>query len=311
MAFISFFARRLFGIMIVVFSVSIFMFILLRSIPGDPARLLAGFDAPPQVVEQIREKYGLNDPLPIQLIKYLGNLLTFNLGISIRTDNPVLSEILARLPYTIYLSIVSLAIAIAVGIPLGAYAALRKDSTLDYLVTAFASLGTAMPTFWLGLMLIFLFAVQLKLLPAGGADSPYSILLPALTLSISVMSPIVKTTRFTFLEVMREDFVKLARAKGLSKNKVIFKHIMRNAMIPVLTVIGLQLGNLMRGAVITETVFAWPGIGRLVVDSIFARDYPMVQGAIFILALMYALINLAVDSLYAVVDPRIRLGGAA
>ena len=311
MGAISFFTKRLIGIAIVVLSVSIFMFILLRSIPGDPARLLAGFDAPPEVVQQIRERYGLNDPLPLQLAKYLENLLTFNLGTSVRTDTPVLNEVMSRLPYTLYLSLASLAIAIAVGIPLGAYAALKKDSIMDYVATGLTSIGTAMPTFWLGLMLILFFAVQLKCLPAGGAESASSIILPALTLSLPVMAPITKTTRFTFLEVLREDFVKLAKAKGLRKKTVIFKHVLRNAMLPVLTVVGLQMGNLMRGAVITETVFAWPGVGRLVVDSIFARDYPMVQGAIFILALIYAFINLAVDSLYAAVDPRIRLGGGA
>lgn len=310
MSMIRFFAKRLIGVAVVVLSVSIFMFILLRSIPGDPARLLAGFDAPPEVVQQIRERYGLNDPLPIQLAKYMENLLTLNLGTSIRTDAPVISEVVARLPYTLYLSIASLAIAVAIGIPLGAYAALKKDSLPDHIATALTSVGTAMPTFWLGLMLILLFAVQLKWLPAGGAEGASSIVLPAITLSLPVMAPIIKTTRFTFLEVLREDFVKLAKAKGLKKRTVIFKHVLRNAMIPVLTVIGLQLGNLMRGAVITETVFAWPGVGRLVVDSIFARDYPMVQGAIFVLALIYAFINLAVDSLYAAVDPRIRLGGA-
>jgi len=311
MSIVKFFVKRLIGVAVVVLSVSIFMFLLLRSVPGDPARLLAGFDAPPQVVEQIRERYGLSDPLPVQLLKYLENLLTFNLGTSIRTDSPVLSEIASRLPYTIYLSAASLLIAVAAGVPLGIYAALKKDSFIDYIATALTSLGTAMPTFWLGLMLILLFAVQLKILPAGGADSPSSILLPSLTLSLPVMAPIVKTTRFAFLEVLKEDFVKLAKAKGLRRRTVIFKHVLKNAMIPVITVIGLQLGNLMRGAVITETVFAWPGVGRLVVDSIFARDYPMVQGAIFVLALIYAFINLAVDSLYAAVDPRIRLGGGA
>ncbi|MCI4396348.1 MAG: ABC transporter permease subunit [Desulfurococcales archaeon] len=311
MAAIGFFGKRLIGVAVVVISVSIFMFVLLRSIPGDPARLLAGFDAPPEVVEQIKERYGLNDPLPVQLIKYLENLFTLNLGTSVRTDSPVIVEILHRLPYTLYLSAAALFIAVAIGVPLGAYAALKKDSPIDYFVTALISVGTAMPTFWLGLMLILLFSVQLKLLPAGGAGNPSSIILPAITLSLPVMAPIAKTTRFTFLEVLKEDFVKLAVAKGLRRKTVIFKHVMKNAMVPVVTVLGLQLGNLMKGAVITETVFAWPGIGRLVVDSIFARDYPMVQGAIFVLALIYALINLAVDSLYAAIDPRIRLGGAS
>lgn len=309
MSLVTYIIKRFFGIILVVLTVSVFMFILLRSIPGDPARLLAGFDAPPEVVEQIRAKYGLDQPLVNQLFTYVSNLLRLDLGNSIRMDTPVAQEVLSRLPNTIYLAIASLSLALLVGVPLGAYAALKKDSKFDYAVTALTSLGIAMPTFWLGLMLILLFSVTLKLLPAGGSGTPSHIILPSITLALPVMSPIIKTTRFTVLELLNEDFVKIARAKGLKWRKVLFRHVLRNALVPVTTVAGLQLGNLMRGAVITETVFAWPGVGRLVVDAIFARDYPLVQGAIFVLALIYATINFGVDILYSALDPRIRVGG--
>ncbi|PUA33494.1 MAG: peptide ABC transporter permease [Zestosphaera tikiterensis] len=309
MTFFKFLIYRIVGIFVTVVTIIAFLFLLLRSIPGDPARLLAGFDATPEVIEQIRMKYGLNKPLHEQLITYFLNVIRLDLGISIRTDTPVVSEVLSRLPNTLTLSFASLAIAVTIGLPLGAIAAVKKDSFVDLIATALVTLGTAIPTFWLGLMLILFFSVYLRVLPAGGTGTPTHIVLPAVTLSLPVMAPIIKTSRYATLEILSQDFVKLAKAKGLSNGVVLFKHVLRNTLIPVVTVVGLQLGNLMRGAVITETVFAWPGVGKLVVDAIFARDYPMVQGAIFILALLYASINFLVDLTYVVIDPRTRVGG--
>ncbi len=309
MRFFKFIIYRLAGIFVTVITITAFLFILLRSIPGDPVRLLAGFDASPEVVEQIRVKYGLDKPLHEQFITYFLNLIRLDMGVSIRTDTPVVFEILSRLPNTLVLSFTSLAIAITIGLPLGVVAAVKKNSLTDLIATTLIALGTAIPTFWLGLTLIFLFSVYLRILPAGGTGTPLHIILPAVTLSLPVTAPIIKTSRYVALEVLQQDFVKLARAKGLSNRAVLFKHVLRNTLIPVITVVGLQLGNLMRGAVITETVFAWPGVGKLVVDAIFARDYPMVQGAIFILALLYALTNFIVDLTYIAIDPRIRVGG--
>ncbi|MEM0015256.1 MAG: ABC transporter permease [Zestosphaera sp.] len=305
-----FLLKRFFSILTTVLCVTLLLFVLLRTIPGDPARLLAGFDAPPEVVAEIRVKYGLDKTLPEQLLNYMVNLARLDLGKSIRTDSSVASEVLSRLPNTLTLTLTSLSLSLGVGIPLGVVAAVRRNTWIDYAVTALVSAGIAMPTFWFGLILMFVFAVNLKLLPAGGSGTPAHLLLPTLTLMLPVMSPIVKTTRFSMLEALGQDFVKVARAKGLKQSAVLFKHVLRNALVPVATVAGLQLGVLMRGAVITETIFAWPGVGKLVVDAIFARDYPMVQGAIFILALIYSLINLAVDILYTVIDPRVRVGGA-
>jgi len=307
MPFLTYILKRLVGVFFVVLSVTLILFILIRSVPGDPARVLAGFDAPPDVVEEIRRRYGLDRSLPEQLVMYMINLMKLDLGKSIRTDAPVVYEVMARLPNTVVLAVVSMAIALAVGIPLGTLAAIKRETWVDYVITSLTVLGTSIPTFWLGLMLILLFAVQLRLLPAGGSGTPAHIILPAVTLALPMSAPIVRATRSSVLEVLNQDFVRAARSKGLGEGKVLFKHVLRNALIPVTTIAGLQLGNLMSGAVITETVFAWPGVGRLVVDSIFARDYPMVQGAIFIFAIIYALINLVVDILYVVIDPRIRI----
>jgi peptide/nickel transport system permease protein len=284
-----------------------FLFILIRLIPGDPARVLAGLMASEQDVAILRQQLGLDKPIYVQYLTYMGNLFTFNLGISARTQSSVLSEVMSRLPYTLSLALSSTVLAVILGIPLGVYAASRKNTAIDTLISSVSIAGISLPIFWLGLIMITIFAVWLHVLPAGGADTPLHYVLPTVTIALYLMAFVVKITKASVTDTMEKNYVITARSKGLSERVILYKHILRNALIPVITIVGLQFGALLGGAVITETVFAWPGLGRLIVDSINNRDYPMVQGSIFIFALFYALVNLAVDAIYTFVDPRVRL----
>ncbi len=306
----SYLVKRFFGLIFTVIGVVTILFILLHSIPGDPARVIAGIMATEEEVERIRRQLGLDQPLHIQYITYLFRMLTLDLGVSARTQAPVIEEVMARLPNTIILAVTSMAIAIAVGIPLGVLAALRRNTLLDMLVSGASLVGISMPVYWTGLILIAVFAVQLGVLPAGGYGDWRHLILPSITLSLYLVAFIMRMTKSSVLEVLGQDYVRLAVSKGLPWRRVLTRHVVRNALIPVVTIAGLQFGNLLGGAVLTETVFAWPGMGRLIVESIFARDYPVVQGAIFVFALLFALVNLVVDILYTVIDPRIRLEGA-
>jgi len=285
-----------------------FLFILIRLIPGDPARVLAGLMASEEDVELIREQLGLNKPLYVQYFTYMANLFTFNLGVSARTDSPVLYEVMARLPNTLALALSSTALAVALGVPLGVFAASRKSSRLDTLVSTFSIVGISLPTYWLGLIMITIFAVELHLLPAGGYGTPAHFILPTVTIALFLMAFIVKITKASVIDSMEKEYVVTARSKGLTERVILYKHVLRNALIPVITIIGLQFGSLLGGAVITETIYAWPGLGRLIIDAINNRDYPMVQESIFIFALLYALVNLITDLIYTIVDPRVRLG---
>lgn len=285
-----------------------FLFILIRLIPGDPARVLAGLMASEEDVELIREQLGLNKPLYVQYFTYMANLFTFNLGVSARTDSPVLYEVMARLPNTLALALSSTALAVALGVPLGVFAASRKSSRLDTLVSTFSIVGISLPTYWLGLIMITIFAVELHLLPAGGYGTPAHFILPTVTIALFLTAFIVKITKASVIDSMEKEYVVTARSKGLTERVILYKHVLRNALIPVITIIGLQFGSLLGGAVITETIYAWPGLGRLIIDAINNRDYPMVQGSIFIFALLYALVNLITDLIYTIVDPRVRLG---
>lgn len=281
---------------------------MIRLIPGDPARVLAGLMASEEDVELIREQLGLNKPLYVQYFTYMANLFTFNLGVSARTDSPVLYEVMARLPNTLALALSSTALAVALGVPLGVFAASRKSSKIDTLVSTFSIVGISLPTYWLGLIMITVFAVELHLLPAGGYGTPAHFVLPTITIALFLMAFIVKITKASVIDSMEKEYVVTARSKGLTERVILYKHILRNALIPVVTIIGLQFGSLLGGAVITETIYAWPGLGRLIIDAINNRDYPMVQGSIFIFALLYALVNLVTDLIYTIVDPRVRLG---
>ena len=292
----------------IVIGVTIILFVMLHAAPGNPAQILGGFDATPEVIRQIEAKYGLDDPLPVQFARYMSGMLRLDLGRSIMSGRPVSEEIMARLPNSLLLASVTIAISAAVSLPLGVLAASRRGGRLDSMVTAFTSIGVALPTFWTGLIFILVFAVELKLLPAGGIGGPQHLVLPAITMAIPVSAPIIRVTRNAALEIMEKPFVKLAVSKGLSRAEVLMKHVLKNALIPAVTLIGLQFGALVRSAVITETVFAWPGIGKLLVDAIFARDYPLVQGTVFVIALMYVAINTGLDIAYAVIDPRLRSG---
>ncbi len=290
----------------VLLGISLLLFFMLRMLPGDPAQVLAGQMASAEEVETIRHQLGLDQPVMIQYVHFLNRLAHFDLGRSARTQNPVIQEIWARLPNTLLLAVLAISLACLLGIPAGVVSAVKPYSWLDYLMTSAALFGISMPVFWLGLMLVLIFSVTLHWLPAGGTGSWKHLILPSFTLAMFVVAFIARMTRSTMLEILSQDYTTTARSKGLTEKVVVIKHALKNAMIPIITVIGLQFGMLLGGAVLTETVFAWPGLGRLIVDSILARDYAVTQGAILIFGLLYVLVNLVVDLLYAVLDPRIR-----
>ncbi len=303
---LNYLIKRLFSTIPVLIGISLLLFFMLRMLPGDPAQVLAGQMATPQEIENIRRQLGLDRPIYEQYVTYLSRLARFDLGRSARTQNPVTEEIWARLPNTLLLAVVAITLACLFGIPAGIISAVRPYSWIDYLVTTSALFGMSMPVFWLGLMLMVVFSIILKWLPAGGTGSWQHVILPSVTLAAFVVAFISRMTRSAMLETLAQDYTTTARSKGLKERVVVIKHALKNAMIPIITVVGLQFGLLLGGAVLTETVFAWPGLGRLIVDSILARDYPVIQGAILIFGLLYILVNLVVDLIYALVDPRIR-----
>lgn len=282
------------------------VFVLVRVLPGDPARLIAGPEALEEDVQRIRELLGLDRPLYEQFATYMVNVLRGDLGISLKTGDPVVKEIMARLPYTIGLALLAEVIAVLIGLPLGILAATRPSSKTDYAISVVSLVGSSMPIYWLGLMLIYLFAVEMRLLPPGGAGTPAHAVLPALTLSLFLVGNIVRITRASVIEALESNYVVTARAKGLAERVVVLRHALRTALIPVITVLGVQVGSLLGGAVLTETVFAWPGIGRLLVDSIFYRDYPVVQGVVLLTALVFVVVNIIVDVAYAYVNPKVK-----
>jgi peptide/nickel transport system permease protein/oligopeptide transport system permease protein len=288
------------------FGAMILFFFIVRILPGDPARVLAGPEASEEDVARIREALGLNKPIYEQLFIYLTSILRGDLGTSIKYGTPVVNEILARLPYTIALALVAEAIAVSIAVPLGVLAALKPRSMLSYIASLLSILGTSLPVFWVGLMLIFIFAVELRLLPSSGADSLKHIILPALTLAFFLTGNLARMTKAAVLEALSSNHVVTAIAKGLPFSKILVRHVLRVSLIPILTIISLQLGALLGGAIITETVFAWPGIGSLLVDSLFYRDYVLAQGIIMFIVGVFILLNLLTDITYALVDPRIR-----
>ena len=302
----NFIIKRLLAMIPVLIGISLLLFFMLRMLPGDPAQVLAGQMASPEEIETIRRQLGLDRPIHEQYLSYLSRLAHLDLGRSARTQNPVIEEVWARLPNTMLLAVVAISLACLFGIPAGVLSAMRPYTWVDYLVTTASLFGISMPVFWLGIMLVVLFSVILKWLPAGGTGSWQHVVLPSVTLASFVVAFIARMTRSTMLETLQQDYTTTARSKGLRENTVVIQHALKNALIPIVTVVGLQFGLLLGGAVLTETVFAWPGIGRLIVDSILARDYPVIQGTILVFGLLYILVNLAVDLLYAVIDPRIR-----
>ena len=290
----------------VIFGISLLVFLVLKMTPGDPARVVAGSEADEATVEEIREELGLNRPVLVQYVSYMFNLFRGNMGNSYTNGKPVLQEILSRLPTTFTLAFGSMIVATILAIPLGVLSATKQYSAIDNISTIFALAGVSMPNFWLGLMLILLFSLKLGWLPSGGATSWKSYILPAVTMGVGAMANFMRTTRSSMLDVIRQDYIRTARAKGAGEGRVVFRHALRNAMIPVVTVVGLQMGTLLGGAVVNETVFSLPGIGTLMIEAIKQKNEPVVLGSLITFAFIFSIVNLLVDILYAFIDPRIK-----
>lgn len=302
----TYIARRLLTVIPTLLGVLLAVFLMVRLAPGDPAQLLAGEFATPETLADIRQRFGLDQPWHVQLGLYAANVVRGDLGQSVRTRKPVTYELRQYFPNTLRLTLGAMLVALLIGIPAGIIAATRPGTIFDLLAMLGALIGVSMPVFWFGLMAILIFSVQLGWFPVAGTGTLWHLVLPAITLGTGTAAILARMTRSAMLEVLSQDYIRTARAKGLAGRVVVFKHALRNALIPVVTITGLQFGGLLEGAVITETVFAWPGIGQLLVGSILARDYPVVQGAVLLIAIVFILINLIVDLLYGAIDPRIR-----
>ena len=289
----------------VLVGVSLTAFLILHLAPGDPARLMAGVEASQEDVDMLRHKFGLDRPLPVQYAMFVKGLVTGEL-MSLRFESPAMEIILPKLKNTLILACASIVVAVVLGVTAGVLSATHRKSWIDYAATILSLFGISMPVFWWGLLLMLLFSVKLMWLPSGGMGTFRHIILPAVVLGTASTGIIARMTRSSMLDVLRQDYITTAAAKGLTRRLVVNRHALRNALIPTVTVVGLQFGQLLAGAVLTETVFTWPGIGRLLVTSILARDLPVVQATLVIIALLFVFVNLAVDILYAVLDPRIR-----
>jgi len=303
---IAYVLRRILMLIPVLFGVTVVAFSLLHLVPGDPAVVLAGQEATKQDIDRIRAEYGLDQPLVVQYFRFVANAARGDLGISIQSRHPVLTLLLQRLRFTLQLAMISVLIAAALGLLAGIISSTRQYSLFDTTSMLAALFGISMPIFWLGLLFILTFSVRLRWFPAGGTGTVWHLVLPALALGAASSAVIARMARASMLEVTRQDYIRTARATGHAEKAVIFRHALFNAMIPVLTVFGLEFGHLLGGAVLTETVFSLPGIGRLLVEGIFARDYPVVQGAMVLVATTFVVVNLLTDVAYAFFDPRIR-----
>ncbi len=302
-------ASRFISFFTVIFGVLLLTFLLIHLVPGDPVEVMLGESASTADRAELRADLGLDQPLVNQFCSYLTKLAQGDLGQSIHTKMPIIELIKARYPATLKLAVLSLIIGLVIGIPLGVYAALKANHWQDFVVTIVSVRFSAMPAFWLGPMLMLVFAVWLGWLPVSGMESRTSIILPAITLGFGLSAILTRMTRTSLLEVLNEDFIRTARAKGLSEKTVIVRHALRAALLPIITIVGLQMGSLLAGTVITETIFSRDGIGRLLVESIEKRDYPVTQACVLVVALSYVLVNLFTDVFYRFADPRVRLGG--
>lgn len=300
--------KRLLGILPVVFGVLLLTFLLVHLVPGDPVEVMLGESASSADKNQLRSELGLDKPLVEQFSGYIYRLAQGDFGVSIHSREPVSMMLAERIPATMRLAALSLLIAIAIGLPLGILAALHADRWADRFATFTSLTFAAMPHFWLGPLLMLIFALWLGWFPVSGMEGLGAIVLPALTLGLGLSAILTRMTRASLLEVLGEDFVRTARAKGLPERSVVARHALRAALLPVVTILGLQLGGLLAGTVITETIFGWDGIGRLLVESIEKRDYPITQACVLVISLIYVLVNLGTDVLYSHLDPRIRLG---
>ena len=298
--------KRILLLIPVLLGVSLLVFAIMSLTPGDPAQIILGENAPKEAVLKLREEMGLNDPFFMQYFRFVKNAIMGDFGRSYTTGREVFGEIFARFPNTLILAVIGIIISVCIGIPIGIISATRQYSFLDSFSMVIALLGVSMPVFWLGLMLILTFSVKLGWLPSGGFDGLKSIILPAVTLGVGSAAIITRMTRSSMLEVIRQDYIRTARAKGVAEKVVINKHALKNALIPIITVVGLQFGHLLGGAVLTESVYSWPGVGRLMVDAIRQKDTPTVLAAVVFLAAAFSVVNLLVDILYAYVDPRIK-----
>jgi len=316
---VRFVARRFGAALLVIFLASLVVFLGVRALPGDPALALSGEDRDPIAMAAIRHQFGLDEPVPVQFYKYVDNALHGNLGFSARNGISVGRIILERLPVTLELSLLAILVAILVGIPLGIMAAVRRGKIFDSISSVFGLVGLSVPNFWLGLLLILAFAVNLHLLPASGyvafttdpIENLRRMILPAIVLGVQLSAVLMRQMRSAMLESLSADYVRTARAKGLSEWQVVGVHALRNSLVTVVTVLGLQFGALISGAVITEQIFVIPGFGKLLVDSVFARDYPVVQGAVLVAVVGYVVVNLLVDLTYSYLNPRIRISGGS
>jgi peptide/nickel transport system permease protein len=304
---LMFIIRRLFQTIPVIIGVTFVVFFIMQLVPGDPAVLLAGEGASKETIESIREQLGLNRPLYIQYFDYLMNLARGDFGVSLKNSQPVLDEILVRLPITMELAFFSILITIVLGMGAGIISAVKPYSMQDVGVMLVALIGISLPSFWFGLMLMYFFSVKLQILPVAGWDSILHVILPALTLGAGGAAIVARMTRSSMLDVIRQDYIRTARAKGLKERLIIYKHALRNALIPVITVVGLQFGALLGGTVLVESIFAINGLGRMIVDAIRMRDLPMVQGGVLFASLIFVIVNLFVDVFYRFFNKRIEL----
>jgi len=312
---LGYIVRRLFQLIPVILLSSFLVFMLLHLVPGDPAETVAGPDATPDVIKAVRHKMGLDRPLAVQYGIWLGHIARADLGESYISRMPVVDLVGYAFPATIQLTLAALLLALGISLPLGVLASLKQGSKLDLFVQAYTALGLAVPNFWLGILLILVFALVFGILPPGGRIDPLqnpalglkTLLLPAVTLGIQISAVFTRFVRAAMLEVLHEDYVRTARAKGLQERVVVVRHALRSALVPVVTVVGLQFGRLLGGAVVVESVFAWPGVGRLIIQAVEQRDYTVVQAALLWLVAVFLLINLITDIAYAFLDPRIRL----
>ncbi len=298
--------KRLAMMVPVILGVTIIIFMIMSFSPGDPARLALGDMAPPEAIEAWRAEHGLNDPIVVRYVKYMGGLLQGDFGTSYLNGRDIAVEIQSRFPITLRLACIGMLVALIIAIPLGTISAIKQYSVVDGFATVFGMLGIAMPSFWVALMMILVFSLKLGWLPSGGIEGFKSMILPAASIGFGCCANIMRTTRSSMLEVIRTDYIRTAKAKGVKKKNIVGKHAMRNVMIPVITVAGLQFGAMMGGAVIAETVFSWPGIGTYMITSIKAKDTPAVMGSIIVFCIAFSVINLLVDLIYGLIDPRIK-----
>jgi peptide/nickel transport system permease protein len=299
--------KRFFNLFNVIFGVLILTFLLIHLVPGDPVEVMLGESASSADRETLRAELGLNQPIITQFGIYIAKLARGDFGVSIHTKTPIIEMIKTRYPATLKLAFISFIIGLVIGVPMGIYAALKAGHWQDFVVTIISVRFSAMPSFWLGPMLMLLFAVWLGWLPVSGMDSPTSIILPAITLGFGLSAILTRMTRTSLLEVLGDDYIRTARAKGLKEKTVVVRHALRAALLPIITIVGLQMGSLLAGTVITETIFSWDGIGLLLVESIEKRDYPVTQACVLVVAISYVLVNVLTDMLYRIADPRVKL----